>query len=160
MSELRGIQPEFINRVDDIVVFDTLSREEVAAILSIQVAELSSRLEEQNLDIVIKPAARKYLVDNGYEPAFGARPMRRLIQREIEDPLSLMIIAGKLASGDTVRVDARDGKLSLSVKKRATMRIEDDLAKKTDDEELDGVPAPGSGSAYTKHDNLVYSRPS
>jgi ATP-dependent Clp protease ATP-binding subunit ClpC len=143
MSELKRLfSPEFINRVDDIVVFNTLSREEVSSILDIQTAELSARLEEQNLEILIKPAARNYLVDNGYEPAFGARPMRRLIQREIEDPLSLMIIAGKLSSGDTVRVDAREGKLSLSVKKRAIMRI---------GEELHEVSNSEANGAYTKH---------
>ncbi len=119
MSELKRIfSPEFINRVDDIVVFGALERDEVAAILEIQLGELKARLVEQGLSLSVRPAAKNYLIDKGYEPAFGARPMRRLIQRELEDPLSLMIISGKLASGDTVRVDARDGSITVRVGKK------------------------------------------
>jgi ATP-dependent Clp protease ATP-binding subunit ClpC len=118
MSELKRIfSPEFINRVDDIVVFNALERREVAAILGIQIAELSARLDEQHIGLELKPAACDWLVERGYEPAFGARPMRRLIQREIEDPLSLMIIEGKLSGGDTVRVEAKDNKLAIKTKR-------------------------------------------
>lgn len=118
MSELKRIfSPEFINRVDDIVVFNALERREVAAILGIQIAELAARLGEQRIALELKPAARDWLVERGYEPAFGARPMRRLIQREIEDPLSLMIIEGKIAGGDTVRVEAKGGKLAIRTKR-------------------------------------------
>ena len=114
MSELKRIfSPEFLNRVDDIVVFNALSRIEVSAILDIQIAELSARLAEQRISISLHASARNHLVDNGYEPAFGARPMRRLIQREIEDPLSMMIISGKIGAEDSVRVSAKDGKLVL-----------------------------------------------
>lgn len=124
MNELKRIfNPEFINRVDDIVVFNTLTRDEVSAILDIQAGELGKRLEEQHIALIIRSAARNYLVEHGYEPAFGARPMRRLIQREIEDSLSLMIISGKLCAGDTVRVDAKDGKLILRIKKNPAIMI-------------------------------------
>ncbi len=129
LSELKRIfNPEFINRVDDIVVFNALTKEEVSSILDIQIEELSKRLEEQHIALTLRPAARSYLVTHGYEPSFGARPMRRLIQREIEDSLSMMIISGKLASGDTVRVDSKDEKLFLRIKKRAIIAIGTDLA--------------------------------
>ncbi len=151
LSELKRIfSPEFINRVDDIVVFGTLSRDEVSAILDIQIAELSGRLSEQSLDVTLRPGARNYLIDNGYEPAFGARPMRRLIQREIEDPLSMLIISGKLASGDTVRVDLREGKLSLSVKKRTVIRIAEDSAKGGDGDDFEEITETDASGACTK----------
>jgi ATP-dependent Clp protease ATP-binding subunit ClpC len=112
MSELkRMFSPEFLNRVDDIVVFNALSKPEVSAILDLQIAELSERLGEQDLTIELSSTARNYLVANGYEPSFGARPMRRLIQREIEDPLSMLIITGKAGKGNTIRVETRKGKL-------------------------------------------------
>ena len=137
MSELKRIfSPEFINRVDDIVVFGALERDEVAAILEIQLGELKARLDEQGLSLSVRPAAKNYLIDKGYEPAFGARPMRRLIQRELEDPLSLMIISGKLASGDTVRVDARDGSITVRVGKKKLKAIGTTDDEPSDDDSL------------------------
>lgn len=119
ISELKRIfNPEFLNRVDDIVVFSTLTHKEVSNILDIQIEELSQRLSEQAVGITVRNAAREYLVEHGYEPAFGARPMRRLIQREIEDPLSLLIISGKVKNGDKVTIDFSGGKIALRVKKR------------------------------------------
>ena len=139
MSELKRIfSPEFINRVDDIVVFNALNRKEVSSILTIQISDLSARLEEQHISLLIKTGARDYLVENGYEPAFGARPMRRLIQREIEDPLSLMIISGKLSSGDIVQVDSKDGKIVLKIKKKTLLAISRTLDK-SDESEISDV---------------------
>ncbi|HHU35778.1 MAG TPA: ATP-dependent Clp protease ATP-binding subunit [Treponema sp.] len=112
MQELkRMFSPEFLNRVDDIVVFNALNKAEVSEILGIQIEELAQRLSEQELTIELSASARSHLVKNGYEPSFGARPMRRLIQREIEDPLSMLIISGKVTRGDTIRVETRKGKL-------------------------------------------------
>ncbi|HKL85134.1 MAG TPA: ATP-dependent Clp protease ATP-binding subunit [Treponemataceae bacterium] len=119
MGELKRLfSPEFINRVDDIIVFNALTNEEVSSILKIQIKELENRLAEQNISLDIKPAARTWLTENGYEPAFGARPMRRLIQREIEDPIALLIVSAKVVSGDTVRIDGRSGKIIISIKKQ------------------------------------------
>jgi len=124
LGELRRLfNPEFINRVDDIVVFGALSRDEVMRILGIQLGELESRLGEQRVELSVRPAARNYLAENGYEPAFGARPMRRLIQREIEDELSLRIISGKVSPGDTVIVDAKEGKIVIKTRKRPMVAI-------------------------------------
>ena len=81
-----------MNRIDDTIVFTPLSKKEVAGILELQLQELQDRLVEKNLTITVKPSAKEYLVDHGYDPTFGARPMRRLIQREIEDQLALRLI--------------------------------------------------------------------
>lgn len=127
LNELKRIfNPEFLNRIDDIVVFNTLTRDEISAILDIQIGELATRLNQQHIDLTLRPAARDYLVEHGYDPSFGARPMRRLIQREIEDSLSIMIISGKLTSGDTVRVDMKDGKIFLRIKKHQVIAISSD----------------------------------
>lgn len=99
LSELkRVLSPELLNRIDDTIVFTPLSRKEVAGILEIQLEELRQRLAERNLDLVVRPSAKEYLVENGYDPSFGARPMRRLIQREIEDQLALRLIEDAAAS--------------------------------------------------------------
>ena len=146
MGELKRIfSPEFINRVDDIVVFGALSREEVSSILDLQLDELKARINEQGLSLAIRPAARNYLVENGYEPAFGARPMRRLLQRELEDPLSLMIISGKLSTGDTVRFDAKDDKITIRVKKRTMPSIGSDLDMADDSDDDSAIPGIAGG---------------
>jgi len=151
MGELKRIfSPEFINRVDDIVVFNTLTREEVSAILDIQAGELRLRLGEQRIGLELKPGARNYLVDHGYDPAFGARPMRRLIQREIEDPLSLMIISGRLVPGDTVRVDSRAGKLLLHIRKEPKLPVAPGSAEPDGDPGYDEIPDGGSREPCTK----------
>ncbi|MBQ6781122.1 MAG: ATP-dependent Clp protease ATP-binding subunit [Treponema sp.] len=96
MEELKRImRPELLNRIDDVVVFNALSRDQVSAILDIQIHELENRLSEQEITLSLKPKAREYLLDHGYEVSMGARPMRRLIQREIEEQLSLLILEGK-----------------------------------------------------------------
>lgn len=121
MTELKKLlSPELLNRIDDIIVFSTLSRPEISKILDIQLTELSSRLEEQGFSLSVKPSAREYLIDNGYEPAYGARPMRRLIQREIEDPLALRLIECaadpvRQKSGGTVTVSCSAGQIKVSV---------------------------------------------
>ncbi|WP_147635193.1 ATP-dependent Clp protease ATP-binding subunit [Treponema pectinovorum] len=112
MEELKRImRPEFLNRIDDIVVFDALNRKQISSILDIQLKELESRLSELQLSLVVKPKAREYLLDNGYEPSMGARPMRRLIQNEIEEQLSLLILEGKVQESKNVVVDLSKGKI-------------------------------------------------
>ncbi|MBP3709399.1 MAG: ATP-dependent Clp protease ATP-binding subunit [Treponema sp.] len=112
MNELKKLlNPELLNRVDDIVVFNALSKEDIGQILDIQLRELADRLQEQNITISVKPKAREYLIAHGYEPEFGARPMRRLIRREIEDPLSIAILAGEAEDSKIVTVDCVREKL-------------------------------------------------
>ena len=114
MNELKKLlSPELINRIDDIIVFQALDKKQISAILDIQIGELSERLCERGIRIRLTPKARKYLVEHGYEPSMGARPMRRLIQREIEDPLSVAILERTENSSDEVIVDLCRGKLSV-----------------------------------------------
>ena len=104
-------KPEFINRVDEIVVFHRLSMEHIAQIVRLQVGHLADRLAEKNLSLELSEAALSYLAEKGYDPAFGARPMRRLIARELADKLALALLQGSYSDGDTVEVDLEDGML-------------------------------------------------
>jgi ATP-dependent Clp protease ATP-binding subunit ClpC len=104
-EELRQhFRPEFLNRVDDVVVFPQLSHDEITSIVDLFTSRLSVRLAEKQMQIEIAPAARDLLADKGYDPSMGARPLRRTIQREIEDPLSEKILFGEVLPGQTVRV--------------------------------------------------------
>lgn len=111
MSAVRAaFKPEFLNRLDDIVVFDALTREELGRIVDIQVAKMVSRLGGRRIVLDVSEEARSWLADHGYDPAFGARPLRRLIQREIGDRLARMILGGDVEDGDRVSVGvAADG---------------------------------------------------
>lgn len=121
LGELKRIfSPEFLNRIDDILVFNALSKEEIKVILDIQTKELVLRLGEQGISIIIKPKAQNYLIEHGYQPEMGARPMRRLIQKEIEDPIALLLISGKLGPQDTVLVDEKNGSLLIKIKNAST----------------------------------------
>ena len=118
MEELKRIMaPELINRIDDIVVFNPLKRDEISKILDIQIAELEKRLSEKNIHLSIKPKARDYLLDHGYEPSMGARPMRRLIQNEIEDQLANLILGGKVPESGEVEVAFEKEKLVVKAAK-------------------------------------------
>lgn len=114
LTELKKIlSPELLNRIDDTVVFTTLSEAEVSRILDLQLDELKERLSEQGINIRLKKSARDYLVKNGYDPAFGARPMRRLLQREIEDEVAMLILADKCPEGTQIVVEYKKDKLIL-----------------------------------------------
>jgi ATP-dependent Clp protease ATP-binding subunit ClpB len=116
LADVRAhFRPEFINRIDEIVVFDVLGRDEIAQIVDIQVNVLEARLAARKLALRLTGPARAWLADEGYDPAFGARPLKRLIQREIQDPLAMKLLAGEIHDGDTVEVDAPDGRLTFSV---------------------------------------------
>ena len=130
MEELKRIMsPELLNRVDDVVVFNALSREEVSNILDIQLAELQGRLSEKNIVLDMKAKARDFLVDNGYEPSMGARPMRRLLQRQVEDPLSVLLLENPEVSdaenAKTVVLDFDGEKLSLKLKKSRSKPVKE-----------------------------------
>ncbi|MCI2178206.1 MAG: ATP-dependent chaperone ClpB [Ancrocorticia sp.] len=106
MSAVRAaFKPEFLNRLDDIIIFDPLSMEDIGKIVDLQVAQLSERLKDRRITLDVTDAAREYLAMDGYDPAYGARPLRRLIQREIGDQLARMLLAGDVHDGDTVIVD-------------------------------------------------------
>lgn len=114
MAELKKIMsPELLNRIDDVVVFNTLSRQEVSAILDIQMSELQERLASKGFSVKLNEKAREYMIDNGYDPAMGARPMRRLIQKELEDKLSVLILEGTGKKGSSIIVSRGTQGLSL-----------------------------------------------
>jgi ATP-dependent Clp protease ATP-binding subunit ClpB len=105
-------KPEFINRLDDIVEFDRLSREQIAEIVDLQVARLVERVRERGIEVELTDAARVLLGDVGYDPVYGARPLKRVIQKRLVDKLALAILEGRFSAGDTVRVDADGGELT------------------------------------------------
>ncbi|WP_324649328.1 ATP-dependent chaperone ClpB [Georgenia sp. H159] len=106
MSAVRtAFKPEFLNRLDDIVIFDALSLEELSSIVELQVARLRERLAERRINLELTPAAAEWLAFEGYDPAYGARPLRRLIQREIGDELARLMLGGQVTDGATVSVD-------------------------------------------------------
>jgi ATP-dependent Clp protease ATP-binding subunit ClpB len=107
-------RPEFINRLDDIVEFDALSREQIGEIVDIQVAEVVRRVAEREIAIELTDEARELIGNLGYDPTYGARPLKRVIQKRLVDPLALAILEGRFAPGDTVHVGAADGELVLS----------------------------------------------
>ncbi|MDR2618893.1 MAG: ATP-dependent Clp protease ATP-binding subunit, partial [Treponema sp.] len=122
LSELRRFfNPEFLNRVDDVVVFHPLDIKQVEAILDIQLDELSLRMAEQGYSIDVAPGARELLIEKGWDPKFGGRPLRRAIQKELEDPLSLYILEGSFSRGAFFRADAEDGKITLSAEVSAAL---------------------------------------
>ncbi len=112
---LQHFRPEFLNRIDEIIFFHALSREHLKQIVDIQVAGLVRRLEERKIHVQLTDKAKEFLVQEGYDPTYGARPLKRTIQRQILDPLALRVLEGDFLEGDTVRVDsAPDGELSFS----------------------------------------------
>ena len=106
-----AFRPEFLNRIDDIVLFNPLGREQLEKIVDLQLASVSKLLAERQVRIELSPAARALVLSEGYDPAYGARPLRRTVQRLIQDPLALEILQGKIVPGDVVRVDASGGKM-------------------------------------------------
>jgi ATP-dependent Clp protease ATP-binding subunit ClpB len=121
MDALRAhFRPEFINRVDEIIVFHPLSREQMKTIIDIQVTSLLKRLEDRKIFVSLTDAAKEWLVREGYDPAYGARPLKRAIQRHILDPLAMRVLEGEFREGDRVEVDAGQAGLQFA-KQHATV---------------------------------------
>jgi ATP-dependent Clp protease ATP-binding subunit ClpB len=108
---LEYFKPEFVNRLDDIVRFHALSREQISEIVDLQVAHVAERVRERGVELTLTDAARELLGNLGYDPAYGARPLRRVIQKQLVDRLALALLEGTFREGDSVRVDAADGEL-------------------------------------------------
>ena len=106
-------KPEFINRLDDIVRFKALTREQISEIVDLQVARVIDRVAERGVEVTLTDEARTLLGNLGYDPTYGARPLRRVIQKQLTDRLALALLKGELREGDSVRVDAVDGELAL-----------------------------------------------
>ena len=114
MATVRAaFKPEFLNRLDDVLIFNALSKDELGQIVGLQLSKMSKRLSDRRISLVVTDAARTWLADEGYDPAYGARPLRRLVQREIGDRLARLILAGQVADGQQVTVDVADDGLTL-----------------------------------------------
>jgi ATP-dependent Clp protease ATP-binding subunit ClpB len=112
MAEMKSkFRPEFLNRIDEIILFHRLKREQMAAIVDIQIARLQKLLAERKLTLVLDEQARTWLANRGYDPTYGARPLKRVIQKWVQDPLAEQILAGRLKDGETVKLTVRDGTL-------------------------------------------------
>jgi len=115
MGVLRDhFRPEFLNRVDEIIVFKPLTQDQLGAIVDIQLARLQKRLDERKIALKVTPDARRLLIERGWDPVYGARPLKRTIQRLVQDPLALLLLEGKYSDGDIVEVDAKGGELTFA----------------------------------------------
>ena len=125
MKRLRKLfRPEFLNRVDEVMVFRSLSHEDIRAIVNLEFAKVRVRVQENDLDLMLTDASRDWLVEHGYSKEYGARPLRRLIQKEIETPLSDALLSGDFQAGDTIRIDVEDEELIFEHAKEPEMVIE------------------------------------
>jgi ATP-dependent Clp protease ATP-binding subunit ClpB len=111
LSLQKSFRPEFLNRIDEIVVFHALGKAELKEIVKLQLQRITDRLAAQKLSIVLAPEAEDFIIEQGYNPAFGARPLKRAIQRMIENPIATAILAGQFAPGDTIKVKLQDNQL-------------------------------------------------
>jgi ATP-dependent Clp protease ATP-binding subunit ClpB len=115
MAELRShFRPEFLNRVDDIVLFTPLSMPQIERIVELQLDELRNRLAENQIDVDITAQARRIIAEHGYDPVYGARPLRRYIAHEVETRIGRALLRGEIAAGGLIRVDVEGGELSVS----------------------------------------------
>jgi ATP-dependent Clp protease ATP-binding subunit ClpB len=113
-------RPEFLNRIDEVIVFKALTEVQLTAIVDIQLKRLENRLAERRFHLVVTDAARRLLAQRGWDPVYGARPLKRAIQRLVQDPLAMMLLEGKFSDGDTITVDAKGGQVTFSNAKAAT----------------------------------------
>ena len=119
MQSLRGhFRPEFLNRIDETVVFHALTVAELSKIVDIQLSILNKRLVERKIEIEPTAAAREWLATTGYDPVYGARPLKRLIQKEIENPLALSLLQGDYIDGDKIIIDTDDDELTFKKEER------------------------------------------
>lgn len=118
----RSFRPEFLNRIDEIIVFHSLNEEHISQIVTLMANQLRDRLKEQGIDFILTDEAKKFLAKEGFDPAYGARPLRRSIQRNIEDRLSEELLLGNIKQGDTVTIDVEDGKIKVDKAKSVSQK--------------------------------------
>ncbi len=125
MEELRrSFRPEFLNRIDDIVIFHPLGRNEIDTIVDIQLGRLRKLLRDRDLDLELSPEARSFLADQGYDPQYGARPLKRALVRLVQDPLARKLLAGEVRPGDAVVVGrGSDGELTFTRKPQQRIAV-------------------------------------
>jgi ATP-dependent Clp protease ATP-binding subunit ClpB len=113
-------RPEFLNRIDEVIVFKPLTEDQLTAIVDIQLKRLENRLAERRVHLMVTDAARRLLAQRGWDPVYGARPLKRAIQRLVQDPLAMMLLEGKFTDGDTITVDVKGGEITFSNAPAAT----------------------------------------
>jgi ATP-dependent Clp protease ATP-binding subunit ClpB len=115
MAELRGhFRPEFLNRVDDIILFKPLTLAEIEQIVDLQIADVRRRLADRRIELEVTEAAREVIAREGYDPVYGARPLKRFIQREVETRIGRALLAGEVEEGTTIEIDVEDGELTVA----------------------------------------------
>ena len=118
MNDLRNhFRPEFLNRLDETILFKPLTKENIGGIIKLIIADLNRRLSDKELTVELTPQAQSYIVDNAYDPVYGARPLKRFIQKHVETLSAKLILADQVEEGDTILIDLQDGKLTALVKK-------------------------------------------
>merc|ERR1719491_2254244 len=120
-------KPEFLNRIDDTVIFNSLSKENLRGIVSLEIQKLEQRLAERDIVMLMTPAALETVVDIGFDPVYGARPLKRAIQRELETSVAKGILRGDFADGDTILVDGNDDAITVSKSSAIDVVIEESL---------------------------------
>ncbi|MBN2086735.1 AAA family ATPase, partial [Candidatus Peregrinibacteria bacterium] len=110
----KNFKPEFLNRIDEVIIFESLTIEEITQIVDLQIAELQKRLDSKKIKITVSDSAKKHLAKNGFDPSFGARPLKRYIQQTIENPLALMLLEDKIKDGNEVKVDMKGDEIVIS----------------------------------------------
>jgi ATP-dependent Clp protease ATP-binding subunit ClpC len=126
----RTFRPEFLNRIDEVIIFHVLSREQIKMIVDMQMKEIATRLQEHGIAVEMTEQAREWLAKEGFDPQFGARPLRRMLQRKVESPLSRKLLAGEFKTGDCVVVDA-DEKEGIVFRKRESVSAEQGVVMET-----------------------------
>ena len=117
MNDLRAhFRPEFLNRLDEVIMFRPLTRDNIASIIDLLVADINKRLEDKELRVELTKTAKEKVAEGGYDPTYGARPLKRYIQKNIETLAAKLILEGNVGSGDTILIDDVDGKLEARVK--------------------------------------------
>jgi ATP-dependent Clp protease ATP-binding subunit ClpB len=115
----RSFRPEFLNRLDEIILFNRLGRNEMKRIVDIQLRHLQQLLADRKIVLEIDEKAKTWLANTGYDPVYGARPLKRVIQRELQNPLANMLLSGAIKDGETVRISVQDGRLTINGSKLA-----------------------------------------
>jgi ATP-dependent Clp protease ATP-binding subunit ClpB len=124
MDAVRGyFRPELLNRIDEVVIFKPLGMEQIERIVDIQLLGLRERLAERHIELELTPAAKELLAQEGFDPVYGARPLRRVIQREIVQPLAMRLLRGDFRDGDTIVVDVREGRLDFERREAAVEAV-------------------------------------
>ena len=117
MDELRGhFRPEFLNRLDEIIMFKPLTKDNIGNIINLLVADLNKRLADREITVELTDAAKQYIVEHGYDPIYGARPLKRFLQKHVETLSAKLILADKVREGDTILIDVSGNELTAAVK--------------------------------------------